>query len=126
MTLPPSDKARILAARLGDAEAWSALLPGGGRLVPVPRVRSDRSGGRCPRGVVRLHRRFGALASREQFRAFLYGLTRRVVAEHRRRQWWQRFSPWPTRPLPEPRPDPERRCSLGEVAGQIDEILDRM
>jgi RNA polymerase sigma factor (sigma-70 family) len=130
MALPPPDPRQILAAQQGSAEAWRALF---GRWSPVVVgwCRYLGSGRVDPEDAahevfVRLHHRFGALDSPEQFRAFLYGITRRVVAEQRRRQWWQRFSPWPQRPLAETRPDPERLCSLGEVAGQIDQILEQL
>jgi RNA polymerase sigma factor (sigma-70 family) len=131
MTLPPPDPDQIEAARAGSPDAWHALFSrwcpvvlgwcrylGAGRIDPEDAAHDV---------FVRLHRRFHALTSAARFRPFLYGITRRVVAEHRRRLWWQRWSPWPLTPgASDPRPDPERRCSLGEAAAEIDDILQRI
>jgi RNA polymerase sigma factor (sigma-70 family) len=130
MTLPPPDPEQIEAARTGSAAAWHALFSrwcpvvvGWCRYLGAGQVDPEEAAHEV---FIRLHHRFHTLASAAQFRAFLYGITRRVVAEQRRRLWWQRWSPWPALAGSDPRPDPERQCSLGETADQIDTILRRL
>lgn len=128
MTLPPQDPDEIEAARRGERAAWRALfyrwspvVVGWCRYLGAGRVDPEDAAHEV---FVRLHKRFDKLEDAAHFRAFLYGITRRVVAEERRKDWWRRFVPFSSRPPRSIPSDLERRVSRSEIAAQIDAILD--
>lgn len=70
-------------------------------------------------------RRLGSLRSADAFGSWIYGITRRTLAAHRRRAWVKRWVPG----LPEGRdgsPDPHRRRELSEIARDVQDVLEKL
>ncbi len=64
-------------------------------------------------------RRLGDLSDPAAFRSWLFGITRRVIAAHRRRAWIRRWLPGAPPDEPSPAPDPLRRAEQSDVAAQV-------
>lgn len=71
-------------------------------------------------------RRLAELERPEAFPAWLYGITRRVVAAHRRRAWFRRWLPGAVPEQISPQPDPARRAEQGDVADRVWAALDEL
>ena len=129
MTLPAVNGALIEAARDGSSPAWTALVRAWG--PTVLRWCRYQGGGSIDHEdaahevFIRLHERIGRLHSPERFRAFLYGITRRVVSEHRRRAWWRRWTPGAV-PDHAGGESPERQLERAQVARTIEVVLERV
>jgi RNA polymerase sigma-70 factor (ECF subfamily) len=65
-----------------------------------------------------LHR-LHTLREPEAFPAWIYGITRRVLAKQRRRAWFRRWLPGEPPDLPDPGPAPLRATEANEVAHQV-------
>jgi len=131
LTLPPEDPLRITAARAGDGDAWTGLVRAWGPAV-LSWCRYQGGGAPDPEDAahevfIRLFRRIHRLRDPSRFRSFLYGITRRVISEHRRRAWWRRWAPGEAAaPARDGGHDPEARCALNEAARGIEEALARV
>jgi RNA polymerase sigma-70 factor (ECF subfamily) len=68
--------------------------------------------------------RLETLRSHEAFQAWLYGITRRIIAKHRRRAWIQRWVGAPDDQLPDQGDDPHQRYQQSEVSRRVQEILE--
>lgn len=64
-------------------------------------------------------RRIGDLEKADAFKSWLFGITRRVIAAHRRRAWLRRWLPGAIPDVATPAPDPGRRAEQSEVADQV-------
>lgn len=126
MSLPPVNPALIRAAQDGTESAWAALVTAWAPTV-LGWCRYQGGGGidhedAAHETFIRLHQRIDRLDSPAAFRAFLYGITRRVVSEHRRRAWWRRWASGSTveRVTAE---DPEHQLQRARVAREIEATL---
>jgi RNA polymerase sigma-70 factor (ECF subfamily) len=70
--------------------------------------------------------RLETLQSQAAFQAWLYGITRRIIAKHRRRVWIQRWVGAPDDELPDHGSDPHSRYQQSEVSRRVQEILEAM
>lgn len=66
-----------------------------------------------------MFRRIGDLQRAEAFPSWLYGITRRVIAAHRRRAWVRRWLPGVAPERVDPAPDPSRRTEQSRVAARV-------
>ena len=67
-----------------------------------------------------------ALRDADVFVSWLYGVTRRVLAKHRRRGWVQRWTGAPLPDIADEGADPTRRMDLSELSQAVQGILERM
>ncbi len=116
MSLPPVSPQQIQAARQGATPAWNALVRDWG---PVVLGWCRYQGAPDPEDAahevfIRLYQRLDRLDEPQRFRAFLYGISKRVISEHRRRAWWRRWSGAPA-PRLDPGPDPEHQLRLARA-----------
>jgi RNA polymerase sigma-70 factor (ECF subfamily) len=125
--LPQPDLVEVTDAQQGDQRAWARLVE---RWSPVVLRWCAYLG--VPQGEVeevahevfiRLLKVFRRLDGPHHFRSFLYGITRRVVAEHRRRAWLVRWLPGPAPECAEWRPDPEHSAAIAEALDLTERIL---
>jgi RNA polymerase sigma-70 factor (ECF subfamily) len=116
------------AALSGDREAWEALVSG---MLPAVLQWGRRLGGPGvdPCDVAQdvfvvAFTRLDRVADPRAFPAWLYGITRRVLAGHRRRAWLRRWVPGldPADCAPTDGPADER----GELARQVLAALERL
>jgi RNA polymerase sigma-70 factor (ECF subfamily) len=75
---------------------------------------------------IRLHARLHTLEDHTRFRAFLYGITRRVVSEYRRSAWWRRWVPGASLERVDPAASPERQAQRAQQALQIEVVLEHL
>jgi RNA polymerase sigma-70 factor (ECF subfamily) len=64
-------------------------------------------------------RRIGELERTEAFQSWLFGITRRVIAAHRRRAWLRRWLPGAVPDVADGAPDPARRVEQSAIADQV-------
>lgn len=71
-------------------------------------------------------RRIGELERSDALQSWLFGITRRVIAAHRRRAWLRRWLPGTPPERPDPGPDPARLAEQADVASQVWSALERL
>ena len=64
-------------------------------------------------------RKIGTVRSAEQFPSWLYGTTKKVVANHRRRAWLRRWVPGANMEREHPGQGPERAAEAKQAADQV-------
>ncbi len=62
----------------------------------------------------------------ERFGAWLFAVTRKVVANHRRRAWFRRWVPGPVRERRCPAPDPQRSLESRRAARRVWRALEEL
>lgn len=73
------------------------------------------------------HRKLGSLRAEASARAWLYGISRRVAAAHRRRAWFRRETASEiSEALPDPAASPEEQARLSHARRQLERILSKM
>ena len=122
---------QILArAQRGDAYARDQLLEA---WLPVVLGWCTRLGG--PRGdaaeaahavLLVMVRRMEQVYDAERFAAWLFGITRRTIAQHRRRAWFRRWVPGAEADRPDPSAGPARLYEVSELGGQVQEVLEAL
>jgi RNA polymerase sigma-70 factor (ECF subfamily) len=127
LSLPPVSPQQIQAARQGATPAWNALVRDWG---PVVLGWCRYQGAPDPEDAahevfIRLYQRLDRLDEPQRFRAFLYGISKRVISEHRRRAWWRRWSGAPA-PRLDPGPDPEHQLRLAQAVRDVEGVLARV
>lgn len=71
--------------------------------------------------------RLPSLEDTERFQPWLFGITRRTLAAHRRKAWVRRWLPGATVfDAADPAPGPDQRRELSEVGGQVQAVLERL
>lgn len=120
----------IVAAQAGDVAARQALfeasLPAvmrwcarlGGPYVDAEDAAQDV--------LLRVFDRLDELEKPEAFDAWLFSITRRVLAWHRRRVWWRRWVPGASLERATERDCPEQATSDARLAHHIHHILERL
>jgi RNA polymerase sigma-70 factor (ECF subfamily) len=71
-------------------------------------------------------RRLDALYDEEHLAAWLFGITRRVLAQHRRRAWVRRWVPGFTADPPDPSAGPARLVAVSETGRAVQSVLDSL
>ncbi len=127
-TLP--DAALLAAACEGDDVAWHRLHTtwapvvlgwcvylGGGRIDADEAARDV---------FFRLWRTIQRIDPPAAFKSYLYGMTRRVVSEHRRKAWVRKWTGSAVPDRPDPHAGPERDTAARRLALQAQEALDSL
>jgi RNA polymerase sigma-70 factor (ECF subfamily) len=70
--------------------------------------------------------KLGALTAAEAFDRWLFGVTRRVLARHRRRAWVKRWVPGLDVDPEDPNADPHARTELSEFSRHVQAALDTL
>ena len=70
--------------------------------------------------------RLPTLRSPGAFPSWLFGITRRVLSNHRQRAWLRRWVPGPPVERPDPGADPSQRAELSELARHVRALLERL
>lgn len=128
MSLIPPDANEVLAARAGNAAALQALsvraLPhvlqwcarlGGPRVDP-----EDAAHDVMIVVLTRLH----TLSEPELFGSWLFGITRRVLAGHRRRRWFESWIPGMRGEPRDPAADPHYQAELSDLSRHVQGALE--
>ncbi len=71
-------------------------------------------------------RRIGQVEGAGRLPSWLFGITRRVIANHRRKAWVRRWVPGATREQPDPRWGPEREAEANHTARVVWKALDEL
>lgn len=71
-------------------------------------------------------RRLDRLYDEAHTSAWLFGITRRVLAQHRRRAWVRRWVPGLSIDAPDKARGPAALVSLGETSRRVQDVLDRL
>lgn len=121
---PPEDRLHAVSggadlhARL-DAAAPAVL--GWCRRLGGPRVDPDDA---AQDVLLTAWRRLDALREVEAFESWLYGITRRVLAAHRRRAWVRRWTAGVVPDTADPGRSPREEAELSEVSREVQRILE--
>ncbi len=128
MATPAVRSDLLLAARAGDGRALDALCT---QWLPVVLRWCQRLGGR---GVdaddaaadvfVRVLDRFDGIRNLNSFDAWIFGVTRRVLAAHRRRAWLRRWVPGVVADTNDSAAGPAERAEMSEISRQVQAALD--
>jgi RNA polymerase sigma-70 factor (ECF subfamily) len=117
-------------ARRGDRRAREQLM---GQCLPTVLGWSARLGGPKVDAEDAAHdvcvivlTKLDALRESEAFASWLYGVTRRVLAKHRRRAWVQRWVGDVVPDVADDRADPTHAADLSELSAAVQGILERM
>ena len=124
------DSELVDAARRGDPRARERLMDlclptvlGWSRRLGGPKVDAeDAAHDVCVIVLTRLD----ALRDSDAFASWLYGVTRRVLAKHRRRAWILRWAGDTAPDVADEGADPTRAADLSELSTAVQGILQRM
>jgi RNA polymerase sigma-70 factor (ECF subfamily) len=104
-------------------DAWLPVVLGWACRLGGPRIDAEDAAHDV---FLVVFRRLHELEKPEAFAAWLYGITRRVIAAHRRRAWLRRWLPGAVPDVAETRADPARRAEQSDVAGQVWDALEAL
>jgi RNA polymerase sigma factor (sigma-70 family) len=128
--LPHWDPADVVGATQGDTAAWSRLATTWG---PVVLRWCSYLGGQkvdpedaAQQVFVVVWRRLDTLRTPERFPSWLYGITRRVLADQRRSAWTRRWLPGIQPDRIDDRPSPERQVVSSELSRRVSDALERL
>ncbi len=108
---------RLVDAALPLVLGWCSRL-GGPKVDP-----EDAAHDVLMTALARLH----SLEDVERFGPWLYGITRRTLAGHRRRAWVKRWVPGATVfEAADPAPGPDHHRELSEIGAQVQAVLERL
>lgn len=131
MARPESTPLSLLqAAQSGDAQARERLFA---QWLPVVTRWCARMGGpsvdpedAAADVLICVLTRLEKLRNPECFDAWLYGITRRTLAAHRRRAWVKRWVPGVFSDPDDPEARPDRHTEQSVLAGKVAKILEEM
>jgi RNA polymerase sigma-70 factor, ECF subfamily len=130
MDYPGSDVSLVTAAIAGDEDALQALIS---ECLPHVITWSVRLCGMAADGEDCAHeamiivlRRLPELREPEAFPYWLFGITRNVVRNQRRKAWFRRWLPGFVPDRPDPTPSPALRLATSQRARRVAELLDRL
>ncbi len=120
----------VQGASRGEADSWRLLC---GTWAPVvlhwcsylggPRVDADEA---AQQVFIIVWKKLDALKSPDKFPSWLFGITRRVLANCRRSAWLRSWSGVVLGDSPDPAQDPERVASQNELAVLVERALCRL
>ncbi|MFZ5477982.1 MAG: RNA polymerase sigma factor [Myxococcota bacterium] len=129
MPAPPSPDL-LAAARRGSGEARDALIDawlpsvvtwcarlGGPRVDPEDAAHDV---------FIVVLTRLDGLREPERFPSWVFGITRRVLAQHRRRAWWSRWVPGAVVDAVDPGRDPDEVAALSETSRRVQAALEEL
>ncbi len=129
-SLPHWDPADVIGASQGDSAAWSRLARTWG---PVVLRWCSFLGGHkvdpedaAQQVFVVVWRRLDSLREPDRFPSWLFGITRRVLADQRRSAWTRRWLPGVQPDRIDNKPSPERRALQSEISKRVGAALDRL
>ncbi len=129
-SLPKWDVADVVGATEGDSAAWGRL---GRTWGPVVLRWCSFLGGHkvdpedaAQQVFVVVWRRLDSLREPERFPSWLYGITRRVLADQRRSAWTRRWLPGVQPDRIDHKPSPERHAVQSELSRRVGDALDRL
>lgn len=124
------DPALVVAARAGDAAAREELAD---TVVPMvlqwcarlggPRVDAEDA---CHDVCIVVLTRIDRLEDPERFGTWLFGITRRVLAQHRRRAWVRKWVPGLTVEVTDHRADPGRDAEARQTTRRVHAVLESL
>lgn len=126
----PIDPAMFDAARRGDPMAREELLD-----IVLPEVLQwcTRLGGpkvdaedACHDVLIVLLDRLEKVQDEERLRSWLFGVTRRVLAQHRRKAWVRRWVPGLTVDTADPVAAPDRDAALSQTTARVRQVLEEL
>jgi len=127
---PNWDPADVAGAAAGDTAAWTRLA---GTWGPVVLRWCSFMGGSkidpedaSQQVFVVVWRRLDTLREPERFPSWLFGITRRVLADQRRSAWTRRWLPGVTPDRIDTSPSPERTAVQSELSRRVADALDRL
>lgn len=112
----PGARDALLDAWLPVVLRWAARL--GGPAVDCEDAAQDV--------FIVVLRRLADVEDLEQFGPWLYGVTRRVVSQHRRRAWVRRWMPGASTEQATPEPGPEQGLASHQLGLVVQSILERL
>jgi RNA polymerase sigma-70 factor, ECF subfamily len=112
----PGARDALLDACLAPVLAWCRRL--GGSKVDAEDAAHDV--------LVVVLTRLGQLEQDDRFESWLYGVTRRVLAGHRRKAWVRRWVPGKLPEAIDPGASPFAEAALSETAAEVRDVLDRL
>jgi RNA polymerase sigma factor (sigma-70 family) len=130
MNLPKWDPADVMDASRGDSAAWGRLAHTWGPVVL--RWCSFMGGNKidpedaAQQVFVVVWRRLGSLRDPQRFPSWLYGITRRVLADQRRSAWTRRWLPGVQPDRIDNKPSPERSAVQSELSRRVADALDHL
>ncbi len=127
---PHWDPQDVIGATKGDTAAWSRLATTWGPVVL--RWCSFLGGAKVDpedasqQVFVVVWRRLHTLRDPERFPSWIFGITRRVLADQRRSAWTRRWLPGVTPDRIDASPSPERSAVQSDLSRRVAEALDRL
>lgn len=112
----PAAQERLLDHWLPVVVRWCARL-GGPRVDPEDAAQDV---------FLVVLRRIEHVYDAERFPAWLFGITRRTLARHRRRAWFRRWVPGARIDAPDPQPGPARLVDVSETSRAVQDLLETL
>jgi len=118
------------AVRRGDrlainalCENWLPTVLQWCRRLAGPRIDADQA---AQEVFIVVLRRVHTVHRAEQLPSWMFAVTRRVLAQHRRRAWVRKWIPGEAPDIADPRADPSRHTERRQTARQVQAILEQM
>ncbi len=128
--IPHWDPADVSGAAAGDSAAWTRLASTWGPVVlrwcsfmGGPKIDAEDA---AQQVFVVVWRRLDSLREPGRFPSWLFGITRRVLADQRRSAWTRRWLPGVTPDRIDAQPSPERKAVQSELSARVADALDRL
>lgn len=117
------DRARRgdLDARDELVEAWLPVVLGWTGRLGGPRVDPEEAAHDV---LLVMARRMDQVYDADRFGPWLFGITRRTVAQHRRRAWVRHWVPGASTERPDPSPGPGRQVEASETSRAVQDVLE--
>ena len=122
------DENTLERARQGDLQArdelldqWLPVVVGWCARLGGPRVDPEEAAHDV---LMIMVRRMDQVYDGARFPAWLFGITRRLVAQHRRKAWFRRWAPGATVDRADPNAGPARLYDVSETGQAVQEILE--
>jgi RNA polymerase sigma-70 factor (ECF subfamily) len=112
----PGARDRLVDAWLPVVLGWCARL--GGAKVDAEDAAHDV--------LIVMLDRLPSLREPQAFHSWLFGITRRVLAKHRRQAWVKRWVPGFVPDSPDPNASPHRQAHLSEISRRVQEVLEQL
>lgn len=112
----PAAVDQLAKAWLPHVYRWCNRLGG-------PRVDSEDAAHEV---LITMCRKLDTVRSAEQFPAWLYGICKRIIANHRRKAWLRSWVGAPVKESPDPTRDPHRSAESNQTADHVWAVLETL